>query len=110
MDNMNDFEIENGTLKGYIGEGGAVIIPDGVISIGDGAFYDCKKLASVIIPDSVTSVGEDTFRDWKSLTSITIPDSVTSIGKSAFQGRESLTCINPDGVTYLEKASKDFHI
>ena len=30
---MNDFEIENGVLKKYHGEGGNVIIPDGVKSM-----------------------------------------------------------------------------
>lgn len=35
-----------------------LIIPDGVTSIGDGAFNGCKNLTSVIIPDSVKSIGD----------------------------------------------------
>jgi len=57
-------------------------IPNGVTTIGDNAFYNCK-LTSVIIPNSVTSIGLSAFGD-SGLTSITIPDSVTSIGGGAF--------------------------
>ena len=79
-----------------------VIIPDGVTSIGDSAFSDCKSLASITIPDSVTSIGDSAFSGCSSLTSITIPDSVTSIGSDAFSGCSSLTSVTiPDSVTSI---------
>ena len=37
------------------------IIPNGVTSIGDGAFSGCRGLTSVTIPNSVTSIGDDAF-------------------------------------------------
>ena len=61
-----------------------LIIPDGVTSIGDGAFVGCTSLSSVVIPDSVTSIGDKAFHTCSSLTNIDIPDSVTSIGDGAF--------------------------
>ena len=64
----------------------SVIIENGVISIGDSAFFDCTILTSVTIPDSVISIDDNAFEGCTSLTSITIPDSVTSIGNSAFLG------------------------
>ena len=36
-------------------------IPEGVTSIGDGAFSDCSRLTSVTIPNSVTSIGDEAF-------------------------------------------------
>ncbi len=79
-----------------------VIIQNGVVSIGDYAFYGCESLTSITIPDSVTSIGEYVFYGCKSLTSITIPDSVTSIGDSAFCHCESLTSVTiPDRVTSI---------
>ena len=63
---------------------GRYVIPNGVTSIGDGAFYDCDSLTGITIPDSVTSIGEFAFEDCSSLTRITIPDSVTSIDSWAF--------------------------
>ncbi len=59
------FEIENGVLKTYTEEEGVteVVIPDGVTSIGKGAFYWCEKLKSVTIPASLKYVGRDAFKD-----------------------------------------------
>lgn len=39
----------------------SVVIPDGVTSIGAGAFYHCDSLADVAIPDSVTEIGKNAF-------------------------------------------------
>lgn len=75
------------------------IVPQGTVSIGDHAFYDCDSLTSINLPDSVTSIGDSAFSGCDSLTSINIPDSVISIGDHAFSACDSLTSINiPDGV------------
>ena len=72
------------------GKSGEFTIPDGVASIGEGAFGRCGSLVSIIIPDSVTSIGDIAFYNCISLTSITILDGVTSIGDRAFEGCSSL--------------------
>ena len=84
---------ENGVLTKYKGQGGIVVIPDSVTSIGDGAFSYCRGLTSVVIGNSVTSIGEKAFYDCSSLTSVEIPDSVTSIGDSAFSRCSSLASV-----------------
>ena len=68
----------------------AVIIENGVTSIGDYTFYGCA-LTSVNIPASVTSIGRSAFSYCGPLTSITIPDSVTTIGNNAFAFSGQLT-------------------
>jgi len=89
-------------LAAYVGNGGSVIIPDGVTSIGDYAFYDCTGLTSVTIPNSVTSIGDYAFYDCTGLTSVTIPNSVTSIGGHAFSYCTGLTSITiPNSVTTI---------
>ena len=83
----NEFKIEiNGTLTGYAGNGGTVVIPDGVTTIGHYAFYDCPSLTEVVVPDGVTSIGNYAFEGCTRLTKVIIPDSVTYIGVSAFDG------------------------
>lgn len=57
------------------------VIPNGVTSIGWGAFKDCGGLTGVLtIPDSVTSVGMYAFWGCKGLAGVNIPNSVVNIG------------------------------
>ena len=80
----------------------SVVIPDSVTSIGGYVFYDCDSLTSIVIPDSVTSIGNYAFRSCTSLTSVEIGDSVTSIGSYAFAYCDRLTSIViPDSVTSI---------
>ena len=44
MSNASDFIIENGVLTKYVGPGGDVVIPDGVVEIGASAFSPARKL------------------------------------------------------------------
>ncbi|MBE6852255.1 MAG: hypothetical protein E7505_02095 [Ruminococcus sp.] len=99
----NPFLIINKTLVDVYSCEGDVIIPSGIISIGDSVFSDCTYLTSITIPDSVTSIGDYAFSGCSGLTSITIPDSVTSIGDCAFSRCSGLTSITiPDSVTSIE--------
>ena len=70
-----------------------LIIPNGVTTIKQAAFYECSGLTSVVIPNSVTIIGESAFASCTGLTSIEIPNSVTSIRRSAFAGCSGLTSV-----------------
>ncbi|MDD1747528.1 MAG: fibronectin type III domain-containing protein [Methanomassiliicoccales archaeon] len=81
------------------GKVGALTIPYGVASIGDGAFYFCIYLTSITIPNGVTSIGLMAFYQCSSLTSVTIGCNVTTIGDCAFYNCDSLTSLTiPDCV------------
>ena len=102
----NGYMYDNGSSGapwyGYRSLVKSAVIAEGVTSIGEYAFSDCRSLTSVTIPDSVTSIGEYAFYKCKSLTSVTIPDSVTRIGKYAFYDCTSLTSVTiPDSVTRI---------
>ncbi len=80
----------------------AIVICEGVTSIGNVAFYGCRSLTSVTIPKSVTNIGEGAFYECVSLTSVTIPKSVTNIGMAAFAGCSTLTSVTiPESVTSI---------
>ena len=69
MSNANDFVIENGVLKKYVGPGGDVVIPEGVTSIAAHAFFHCRPLERIVIPDSVTNICEHAFDACRSVAS-----------------------------------------
>ena len=63
----------------------SIVIPEGVDSIGNYAFYSCRDLTSVTFPTSTLRIIEDHgFYDCYSLTNIIIPEGVTRIGEWAF--------------------------
>ena len=90
-------------------------IPDGVTSIGYGAFAACTSLTSITVDENNTAYAsidgnlynkdKTTLIQYaigKTATEFTIPDSVTSIGVQAFSECTSLTSIDiPDSVTVI---------
>ena len=62
----------------------SIVIPEGVKTIGQSAFYECYKLASVSLPSTLETIGEYAFR-MCALDSITIPASVKTINGHAFE-------------------------
>ena len=71
-----------------------LVIPNGVTSISNWAFYGCYGLTSVTIGNSVTSIDRAAFYDCSGLTSVTIGSDVTSIGECAFYGADIPTIIS----------------
>lgn len=88
----NFYLVENGEPKLVTD----IVLPDGLTSIGDAAFYWYGKLVSVIIPNSVTSIGDIAFQH-TGLTSVDMGTRVTSIGMGAFSGCNNLTSVSMPG-------------
>ena len=64
----------------------SITIPEGVTSIGNFTFYQCRCITSLTFPVSVRSIGSSAFEDCTSLTSLTLNEGLESIGGSAFEG------------------------
>lgn len=90
MANYSDSETPWSSCGGNIK---AVVIHNGVTSIGSSAFYGCSSLTSVTIPDSVTSIEGYTFYSCSSLTDITLSESLDYIAPYAFSYCSSLNTI-----------------
>ncbi|MBR5644656.1 MAG: leucine-rich repeat domain-containing protein [Salinivirgaceae bacterium] len=52
---------EKTKLTAYIGEGGDVVVPETVTSIGTDAFYNCSNITTITIPITVDSIGAYAF-------------------------------------------------
>lgn len=96
-----DFVILDGVLEWYSGNGTTVNVPGtaGITAIGDYVFSDKSNITSVNIPDGITSIGKGAFMNSK-ITSLTLPDSVERIGSQAFRNAE-LASITMPGVKYI---------
>ena len=78
------------------------IVPEGVTTIGDSAFYNCITLTSITLPNGVKAIEDYAFDGCDGLTSIVIPDGVTTIGDWAFGSCDSLESITiPESVTTI---------
>ncbi|MBE6756298.1 MAG: leucine-rich repeat domain-containing protein [Ruminococcaceae bacterium] len=63
------------------------VIPEGLESIGTGAFSDCKKLTKVEFSDSLKEVGERAFYGCELLDgTLYLDKNLVSVGKEAFSG------------------------
>ena len=80
-----------------------ITIPEGVVALEDGAFYQCSKLKTATLPESVNTLGTHTFYGCVSLKGVKMPSRLTSIGREAFRNCSSLEeIIIPEGVSSLE--------
>lgn len=68
----------------------SITIPEGVISIGNGAFSGRASLKEIVLPESLESIGNGAFRVCISLKSIKLGENVKHIGNEAFAGCEAL--------------------
>lgn len=96
------FSVYEDMLYSYNGEGGDVVIPNGIRQISSGVFYNCTSLKSVTFPDSLTYIAVHAFEGCSGLTSVSLPNAVATIDNKAFaQCSELVTITIPDSVTRI---------
>lgn len=109
--NEETFIVPNGVVKlggsvFYNGEMREIILPDGLLEIGDRAFSGCRNLQEIVLPDGLLTIGNNAFSLCKKLEKMNIPNSVISIGFKAFNGCSSLTDLWIGADTLIQEASQ----
>lgn len=71
---MSDFIIENGVLIKYNGNEKEVIVPKGLLKIGDFAFKNCTALEEITLPNGIKGMRMNAFYMCMRLKRINFPE------------------------------------
>ena len=98
---------KDGTLLSYIGKAGVITVPQNVKIIGVGAFNYCGTLEKVVLPEGLVEIGESAFEccydtnDIDKCWEINIPETVSVIGDFAFCVANIDTITLPKNIQYI---------
>ncbi len=67
-----------------------IVLPEGMTSIGDYAFFGCENLVNILIPSTVTEVGAYAFGQCRSLIRVEWQEGIEIVGEGAFEECEAL--------------------
>ncbi|MBR6516560.1 MAG: leucine-rich repeat domain-containing protein [Bacilli bacterium] len=86
----------------------SIVIPEGVTTIQNSAFWRCESLRNVILPNSLKEIGYEVFEDCYSLESIIIPENISVISAGLFSHCTSLqnvTFNNGNNITAIQNGA-----
>lgn len=81
---MEDFRIRDGVLEAYTGREEFLDVPDGIHTIGEGAFKGCVSVKRIVLPGGLRRIEEGAFKGCRRLEEVEIPQGVTGLGAYAF--------------------------
>ncbi len=81
-----------------------IVLPNDVVEISNGAFFNCQGLSSITLSNNTKKIGKAVFCHCENLETIIIPDSLSTIGEQAFYGCSKLNDINiPHSLKTIEQ-------
>lgn len=93
--------IEPGALAGSEIE--TIVVPEGVTTIGEYAFYGCPNLKAVTLPSTLLSIGRGAFANCQQLVAINLEETrVTSLPEDCLAGDYSLRSLVTPGIRTIE--------
>ena len=86
-----------------------VVLPDGLLFIGDSAFCFSENLERINFPSGLTSIGQSAFSNCTKIMSVNLPDSVTYIGANAFNNCTKMVSLRlPEGIESIENGTFNY--
>ena len=79
-----------------------------VVSVSDVAFYSVSALTAVVIPEGIETLGEYAFAKCVQLESITLPSTLKEMGEGVFMGSGLKTLPLPEACALTEIADRAF--
>jgi len=80
-----------------------VVLNEGLINIGLGAFMNCSSLQSIKLPSTVKEIDNDSFCSCKSLVKVVLNDGLREIGSNAFNNCTTLKSITlPSSINVVD--------
>ena len=99
---MDELRIRDGVVEAYLGREAAVTVPEGVHTIGRGAFKACVSVKKIVLPAGLRRIEAEAFKGCRNLAEAVIPEGVSYIGDYGFHRCHSLERIAlPASVTEL---------
>ncbi len=102
----DEFVIENGVLTAYNGEGGEVIVPDGVTAIGEYVFSGDSRITKLVLPEGLKTIGAYSVMNLYNLTEIVLPKSLERLEYGSFSTLPKITSLDLEntGLNYANNA------
>lgn len=70
-----------------------IVLPFGIISIENSAFYNCSGITAVNLPSSLTTIESSAFYNCTGLTNLSLPSGITSINSYTFSNCTGLVTL-----------------
>ena len=84
----------------YSSEASEYAVPEGILAIGDYAFYACATLSAVTLTEGIVSLGEGAFYLCENLTDVTLPLSLAGMALNPFVMAPVNINVSPDHPRY----------
>ncbi len=95
-------DIPNGFMRGKTSFT-HVVLPSNAETIGENAFYNCKRMKEITLPESVKEIKYCAFYN-TALSTIVLPEGLTRLGSYVFDDCYYLESVNiPAGITGIEE-------
>lgn len=93
----HSLQIEDGTLMKFNINLKSIVLPEGIIAIGKGCFYDKKGIVSITLPKSLQEIKANAFLNCLSLEEVTFRNEEVSLDEKAFRGCCNLKKVHIQG-------------
>jgi len=103
-------EIKDGAFSQYSTSGlapqiSAITLPEGLKTIGDGAFFGCSRLKEIVIPSTIKKINDLAFGKCINLVRVVLSENTLELGVNSFIGCELLEVINLENVLIISEGA-----